>query len=223
MNMKWSFDKICLLFELGALGIVIYRRLVTGDRSLTIFVWLLLLTNVIEWGSLNKVFLIQHFKYSNNWIFNLFNPIEFGIYTSLYYSIMPGRKDRFAIVFLYFTYLVLSIINILFIQGLIFFDSYTFMFGCLLMVYCVSLYFKQIIRNPETTNIVRERFFWISVGLLFFYTGDFLLMAFFEYFKSINDFPTFAPVFHFFSNLLNILLYTCLSISFFCKLRLRVT
>jgi hypothetical protein len=205
---------ICLAFELLALVIVLYRRFIVGDKTLTMFVILLLLTNFVEWGNIYRLFTIKH---SNNWVFNFFNPVQFGIYTLVFRQAFLFVSDRRKALISYVLYLLLTIINMTLVQGLRYFDSYTFMIGCIMMVYFVYLYFRQSLRYPGEENLATKRMFWMSIGLLFFHTGEFVLMSFFEYFLQINDFASFQPVFFVFVNILNIFLYTCLSISFFCK------
>jgi hypothetical protein len=212
--MSFRFHHICLLFELLAFLIVLYRRFIVRDHTLTIFVVLLFLVNVVEWGNVFRLFKIGR---SNNWVFNFFNPIQFGIYTLVFWKTFFSLTDRRKTLFFYALYIVLTAINIIAVQKLYYFDSYTFMLGCIMVVYFVYLYFRQSLRHPAPENLASQRMFWFAIGLLFFHTGDFILMSFFEYFLHINDFKSFQPVFYVFINILNIFFYTCLSISFFCK------
>jgi hypothetical protein len=174
------------------------------------------LTNLVEWGNIFKLFIIRH---SNNWVANLFNPVEFAFYTWLYCGIIENYKLGTRIMCLFFLYLTLTVINISFFQGLLYFDSYSYIFGCCCMVYCVYLYFNQLMLNISDSNILINPIFWISTGVLFFYAGQAFLMAFFEYFLYIRDWAAFRSTFFFINNFLNILLYSCLTIAFFCRPR----
>jgi hypothetical protein len=205
---------IYLFLELTAFLMAVISYLRHRDPVSKWFVVLLLLTNLVEWGNLFRLYSIRH---SNNWIFNLFNPLEFAFYVCLFYSLYKNKEDKRKVARLYLGLLILTVLNILFLQGIRYFDSYSFMLGSLLILYCVYLFFKQLMQHVDDQNILKNRFFWVSVGLLFFYTGEFFLQAFFEYFLRINDFNSFRPTFYFFTNFLNILLYSCLSISFLCQ------
>lgn len=200
------------ILELLALFFCIkkYKKL-----SPTYFKWflpLLLLTNIVEWGNYFKLFSYHH---SNNWIYNIFNPIEFCFYGWLYYNYITNSVKRKIILYSCVVLIVAYLLNMLFIQGMVFFNSYTFLLGCLLMIYFTYLYFDQSIKSVSNTSITKTPFFWISVGVLFFYSGEFILWSFFQYFLTIKDFKGFRPLFHFFSPVLNAILYACISISFF--------
>jgi len=176
------------------------------------FLPFLLLTNIVEWGNYFKWYNYHH---TNNWIFNIFNPIEFCFYGFLYYQTLLSKSGRNNVFYCCLFILITYLVNILFIQGFLYFDSYSYLVGCLVMVYFSYLYFVEKIKSVEQINITKTPLFWISVGLLFFYSGEFILFSFFQYFLSINDFESFLPVFHFFSAILNAILYLCISISFF--------
>jgi hypothetical protein len=207
-------EYFCLYFELLALMAVLYRRFVVRDRTLTIFAILLVLTVIVEWGNALKLFTPQQ---KNHWVFNLFNPIQFGLYTIIFYRALQQVTTKKSVVIFYGVYLLLSLLNTLFMQGLKSFSTYTFMFGCIMVVCFVYLYLRQAIQNPQVESLTKQRMFWICVGLLVFHTGDFLLMAFMNYFIRVEDIPSFRPVFYGLINPLNIVQYTCLTIAFFCK------
>ncbi len=201
-------------FELIALLIVLINHHRIKNTYLWWFIPLLLLTNIIEWGSYFHIFTLHK---SNNWIYNVFTLIEFLFYSWLYYSIIPDKGSKRIIKLLATILFFTTLANQLFLQGFWHFHSYTFMLGCIVMVSYVFLFFRQMIQHVDDESLLRQPYFWVSIGVLFFYVGQFFYFAFFQYFLIKNDFGSSLPVFHFFNNLLNILLYTCLSISFFCK------
>ncbi len=203
-----------VLFEFIALLASIFNYIRTRNRIGKWFLILLVLTNCIEWGNIFNLFTIRH---SNNWLANIFNPLEFSFYTWLYLSILEKDKKKKNIRIFYVIYLLLTLINIFTLQGIVYFDSYSYITGCCLMVYCTYVYFKQILLSFSEGNILKNPFFWINTGVLIFYAGDGLLMAFFEYFLQTKNFPAFRSTFIFFNNFLNIILYSCLTIAFFYK------
>lgn len=203
-----------VIFESVAFIAAISNYFKTKKPVLKWFSLFLLLTNFIEWGNIFRLFSIKH---SNNWVANLFNPVEFAFYGWLYFSVIDNNDDRKKIKTVFTLFLFATIINISFGQGFIYFDSYSYIFGCCFLILCVYLYFRQLINSVTEIKILTNPYFWISIGVLFFYTGQAFLMAFFQYFLYIKDFESFRSVFFFFNNLLNAILYSCLSISFFCN------
>ncbi len=205
---------LSVIFELIALiiSIINYRNL--QKTILRWFIPFLIVTNIIEWGNFFKLFSINH---SNNWIFNFFIPVEFCFYGWVFFNIIIVIKAKLIIKYLGTGLIMVTILNMFFVQGLRNLNSYTYMIGSVYVILCVYYYFKQLIDNVNDFNILQNAFFWISVGLLLFYSCEFFLMAFFEYFLSIGDFKSFQPIFHFVNIFLNITMYSCFSISFFCK------
>jgi hypothetical protein len=211
-----------LLVELLALlaALNAYRKEKSSETLF--FSFFLLATNIIEWGSALKLFVYHN---SNNWIFNLFNPLEFGFYAWLYYTNINNtqskRHIRMGLCIVWVSYLV----NILFGQGFWFLDSYTYILGSVFIVYVVFLYYKNLLENLETvtTDIIRTRLFLISIGLFIFYGCETFLMAFFQYFLITKKFSVFYPAWSFLSITLNIILYSFIFISFWRKPRPRDT
>jgi len=210
-----------LWFELGALIICAVRfKELKKDKILKWFLLLLIVTNIVEWGSYFGFFTIFRSnpdKKSSNWIYNIFDPLEFGFFCYYYYCLIGSEKIKKRIIGLYALLLMLACINVSFIQGWRYLDSYTYILGCVLLIYLVVSYFKQLAQNMDENNILVMPHFWISVGILLFYSGDFFLFSFFEYFLQTHNFHAFLPAWKFFSNFLNIILYTCLSIAFLCS------
>jgi|GEM_PF-2398275 len=196
--------------------------LLFGSLRKSILKWFLLLlvvTNIVEWGNHFKLFTIVYSNgmRSNNWIINLLNIFEFVFYGLIYKAIITNKKDKKRITVFLAVLLVAILLNILFVQGMFYFDSYTFILGACYLVYCSALFFKQQIQHIDNQNIFSQSFFWISLGLLFFCSGQAILVSFFQYFLYIKNFKSFLPVWRFFNNFLNIILYASLIIAFLCS------
>lgn len=205
-----------LLFEAVALisCIINFRKLQTS--ALKLFLVLLIITNIAEWGNFYKLFIINH---SNNWVANIRNPIEFVFIGWFFIQIIENPKLKNRIKFFNWFIIISSIINFSFFQGFKYLNSYTIILGSCLCVYYIFEYFRQVIVKPAAYNLLRNSYFWISVGFLFFYTGQSILLSFFQYFLNINNFNEFRPLWRIFITLINFILYTCLSIAFFCRVK----
>ena len=209
---------ILLYFEVASLLICILNfGKLKKDRVFQWFLLLLILTNIVEWGTQIKVFTIhlKNGKTSSNFAYNIFNPLEFGFFAYYYYHIFDSPPKKALVKKIYLFLLLFAIINIFFIQGIIYLDSYTYILGCLFFSWFSVMFFKQLSRNPEDINILKSPHFWVNSGVLLFYSGEFFLFIFFEYFLKTNGFLLFYPAWNFFTNFLNIIFYTCISISFF--------
>ena len=206
--------RIYLLFESVALLACIMRFRQLHPKLLRWFLVLLLLVNAVEWGTFFRLYRINN---SNNWIFNLLNTFQFIFYACIYYHLLLQNKARKYIAASCAVLALAIVVNIAFLQGISTFNSYTFIAGCACTVYWSYFYLMQQVESMETTGFTNDPFFWISIGLMIFHAGEFFLMSFFQYFSAINEFGHFFSVFSVCSNLLNAILYTCLTIAFFCR------
>jgi len=202
------------IFELIALFscIINFKKLPT--KELKWFLFLLLLTNVVEWGNHYRLFMINH---SNNWIANIRNPIEFVFIGWFYSQIIENDKVKNLIKYLSIFLVLASLINFLFFQGFRYLNSYTIILGSCFCIYYIVSYLLEVMEKADIPKLYKEANFWISMGFLFFYSGQSILLSFFQYFLSIGNFESFIPIWRFFITLIILILYPCLSIAFFCR------
>lgn len=111
-------------------------------------------------------------------------------------------------------YLVVAIVNILFIQKIKTFHTTTYAFGCLLVVSFSIYYFLELFRIPRSGKLQYNPAFWICTGLLFFYCCGFPLYGLVNLWKSswklmVNNFTLITEI-------LNIFLYSLFTIAFIC-------
>lgn len=178
------------------------------------FLPFLLLVNSIELGNYFRLFKINN---SNNWIYNIFNPVEFCFYSCIFYQILINPKDRKMIRYAVVIVLLIVLLDMFILEGMVYLNSYSYIIICwTISIYCY-LYFRQVLRHVDDSNLLSRPFFWISTGLFLFCIGEAILFSFFQYFLVTHNFSKFRQVFLFLSNFLNAILYTCLSISFFCR------
>lgn len=171
------------------------------------------ITFVIELIGLMMVLL----KIKSIWLFNLFTPVEFVVYSLFYLTQIKLKIARTWIRWFLLIYPVVYVINILSFQHLFTaFHTNTYLLGSLFMILWSGTYFyDQIISETNlNSSLIRDPFFWISVGVLFFYSGCFII------FGAIN-YLNFADVkrsesLYMIVQLLNILMYSLFAIGFSC-------
>jgi hypothetical protein len=158
-------------------------------------------------------------KGSNHWALNFITTFEFLFYSFFIRSLLLNNRLRKISLVLISTTIILTIINIAFIQGFWNLHSYTFLLGAVVIIYLVCTYFYQLINQEmETISIITLPYFWINTGLLFFYLGQFVFFAFFQYMAYIDDY-SYLKIFRFISSFTNVILYIALSVGFLCKIK----
>jgi hypothetical protein len=152
-------------------------------------------------------------------LYNFFTMFEFGFYLFFFRALFSGQFIKKIILVIIIFYLVITPVNIFFIQGLYTFHSYTYVLGSTLVVVFSIRYFYFLFRYPDASSLTKNTFFWISTGLMFYY-----ICAIPQY--GLENFITkkigyYNKVLFFIGDLLNILLYTLFSIGFLCKINFR--
>ncbi|MVT10723.1 hypothetical protein GO493_20800 [Chitinophaga sp. ysch24] len=96
------------------------------------------------------------------------------------------------------------------------FNTYAFLIGCTLVVIATICYFYERIKYPGPQSLLKDPTFWISTGLLFYYTCSLPLNGILNF---ISNMPFYVYTTIYFINVvINIILYLLFSISFLCNL-----
>jgi hypothetical protein len=156
---------------------------------------------------------------SNILLYSVFNVFTLNFYLFVLYHIVrrPRSKKGVKYVMLFFT--LFAIGNFIFYQGLNQYHSLTYSIGSLCIVAVSAYYFLELFQYPYSVNLMREPGFWISSGLIFFFSCGF------PFFGSINIMNALPKILlnnlEILLNILNILLYTLFSIAFLCRKNIR--
>ena len=191
-------------------GFIRYSNLIRVLKTLPFF---LLLTLLAEIATPLKLI---RFHGNNAWFFNLFTTFEFLYYCFIFYSILESYSQKKILLFSGVAFFILAGVNIFFIQGFYKFHTISYRLGAVMIIVWCFLYFRQLLRSSEYIVLLRNPYFWISTGLLFFYLGFFFYFSAFDYivYKKISFNRELWIVI---SNILNILLYSCFLIALICQ------
>lgn len=171
-------------------------------------------TLFVEWGAAFEWFIING---SDHWIFNIYIVAEFCFYFFLFRKMLKNKKAKTVAFFGAILFPVVVVANCLFIKGgFNRLATYSIISGSLLIIAFACMYFYQLLQTPEKMKLFAIPFFWICTGLLFFYAGQFVIMAIFPYLAYNKD-ATFTQIFRTVVDNLNILLYCCFIIGFLCQ------
>jgi hypothetical protein len=190
------------------------------QSALKSFMTLLVPYALLNWANYLSVFNNEDLKNLTN---NLLSIYEFIFIGWVYTRLIKGGKILKRINILYWILIIVSILDVLFLQGFYQLNSYTIIIGSCISVYFIIEYFREIIQQTQNIHLLKDPFFWISIGYLFHFIGLFILVSFGEYFKYIHDYDSFLPIWHLFNNLIITILYSCLLIAFSFKLKPTIT
>ena len=187
-------------------------------KAIQVLVVFLLLTVVAESLPSFKIIKIAKIEDSNHWFYNIFTVIEFLTYTYIFSLAMKNAKMKSIMRWSIPIFLLIAVINIIFIQKFYKFHTISYRIGAVMIVVWCYLYFRQLLQSEEDIFLVGNPMFWISTGLLFFYLGFFVYMNAFDVivYKKLNY---NRDLWHGISYSLNTLLYCCFLIAILCPPR----
>ncbi|MBT1704492.1 hypothetical protein [Chryseosolibacter indicus] len=131
--------------------------------------WLVVIIEAFIW-----LFMINGVIVQNNFIYNIFTSLQYVFYYVLFYNTLVNDTYKKWIRAFIILFILLVIINFVWIQKLtvtVTFHSYTFTVGAILLIITIGLFFIEILNNEKVLYFTRYLMFWISIGLLVFYTG----------------------------------------------------
>jgi hypothetical protein len=106
------------------------------------------------------------------WFYNLLRFVTFNTLLFIYFNYLSTKKYKQCIKIFAFGYIAVSIINWLFIQNFILEKSeIPRILGSIFLICTIIFYFIELLKSEKILVFHRLLLFWISVGLLLFYTG----------------------------------------------------
>jgi hypothetical protein len=176
------------------------------------FLMLTLVVEIIGWQLSEKV-------QNNADLYNFFSLSAFTYYMSLIIEVVHSKKAKRAILMVMTLYVIISLVNILFVQKIDNFHTMTYSIGCLLIVVVSIYYFYELLQVPRSIDLKREPAFWIVAGLLFFYICTLPILGVLNYLFSIPG--VIGRSLEQIISILNVLLYSLFTIGFLCRISFR--
>ena len=154
----------------------------------------------------------------NTWLYNVSIPVEYLFYGFIIGSLCLTASFKKVIFYSTIGLGAWVLLNLFFIQGFTSLNTHSLKLGCSLMIIFSAIGFVDLFRNDEHKTLLSNPLFWICTGVLFFNTGEFLYLFFFDVFLQ-NGWDKTAHVFASINNKLIYILYTCISIAIICTKR----
>jgi hypothetical protein len=157
--------------------IYFYKYRDTPLRYLLVLLWYITLTEFTSWyvGSNqieNFLFIKKNGVLYTLWLYNLLNTISFSVFFFIYYQSIKKKRFKFWIKIFFICFILLSVINWSFIQSFIYeYSELPKIMGSILIIITVLFYFIELLESEKIIVFHRLLLFWVSIGLLLFYTG----------------------------------------------------
>lgn len=158
--------------------------------------------------------LISNKIYSDyNWlIFNVYTIIFYFYFYYLYWNYTERQQSKKIIFYGAVVFAIVSLVNASIEDLSKIPQVYTYVIGGLLLIYSIIVYLRRFFTIPRDFKIKEDILFWISTGLLVFYTG-YLPIKIIRYIYTSQGL-TPEPIIKRIHLLLILISYTCIIIGF---------
>ncbi|RYU96808.1 hypothetical protein [Emticicia agri] len=184
MNGLMVFSTVSEVSILIPVAIILLRRkyLSTELRILAAYVVVTLIRNIFGVTSDILYFIEPGRNFHTLFYYNWHSIIGFYIIAFLYFSLIHHKYWKIfiivaACIFTFFSILEIPSGSITDIRTA-FFNNYTYTASSLLVLVIVLAYFYQLLQDLKVENITKFPYFWVSVGLLFYFGGNLFVNLF---------------------------------------------
>lgn len=118
---------------------------------------------------------------NNLFIFHISTPLEYLLISLLYRDALVNKNVRRMINISIPVFFILSILFSLFIQKPVVNNSYMVLVEYVILIFLSLFYLREILLLQQVTVLHRFPMFWISVGILFYYTGNLIIEGMLNY------------------------------------------
>ena len=155
------------------------------------------------------------FSPSNLWLYNLFLIPQYLLYMALYYQVIRSALLKRILIGIGIVYTCFAVINMLFLQHIDGFDSYTLAMADGIVIFMTVSYFNQLLGEKEIVRLNGHPLVWISVGAFIFHAANLPYILALNYLIHTNI-PLAIALFYIFLAL-NCIMYSLYIIAFLCR------
>lgn len=189
--MHYSKEQMIVLFTylpvLIAAGMA-FKRYRQADRPLKLLCWMIFFALLTE--SSSRVF--WFFKVSNLFLWPIYIAVEFALLTWMYSLVLDQKWLTALRGWMLGVFTVIVLVRELGQHGQsVWIDNAGRSIESVVVILLALAYFYKVFQELKVQNLLLEPFFWVSAGLLLFFSGNFLIFIFMSfillYSKSLND------------------------------------
>jgi hypothetical protein len=132
--------------------------------------------------SVIAISLIRYAGLKNNlFVFHISTPLEYMILSMLYRDVIANKALKKSILFTIPVFIVLSILIAFFIQKWDTNNSYMIIIESVVMIFLSLFFLRETLLLQQVTVLNHFPMFWISVGILFYFTGSLVIEGMLNY------------------------------------------
>lgn len=155
---------------------------------------------------------------SNHWIYNIYTTAQTEILFFIYYRIFMKPLNKKITRLIFIIYPLLVVINLLYFQDFFRFHTYTYIIGCILILYLSFSYLQELLNAVVLIPIRKTPFFWVNTGNIIYYAGSMFYLGSLNYIVD-KELDYFGRLIEIFVYAFNSIQYVLFAIGFLCSLK----
>ncbi len=183
INFDWILIMISSLFVLFPLsiGLIRYNMLTSSLKVIFYYTIVSALVEMIAWITI-------YYHQTNHWLSNVYNIMEYA-FLSYYFTkiFVISKVNTFIKYFSTLTLLVITLLTFIDYKNLNHYNSTAYIITCLVLMTYAMIYFYELLNSLNVPKISYYSHFWISVGVLLYFSGCFFVNLFSEIVLLGND------------------------------------
>lgn len=179
---KYTLASFAVFFIVVPLILSIYRYAYLSKAFRLLFIFLCLDLIVGLW-----MLHLAANRTNNIFILNIFVPFRYILYSGMFYYNFKSEKFKRFIFPTFLVFIPFAFLDV-YTSNTDFTDMHNHLVGkysqvveSVLIIVWVLLYFYELIKFLDITNIISYPFFWVCAGLLIFYSGNIFYFPFWHY------------------------------------------
>lgn len=156
---------------------------------------------------------------ANAHLYNILEPIFTLGYLLIMREILQNSVQKSIITILVVAYFGVCVINLLFFQGFMVWNTWSIIVGSLFLTITSIMGFYELSVSKSMVSLRKTPLFWISSSFLLYFLPSMVLLSIFDFLP--NDpsiLKSYGIAFHQSQEVLNVFHYGLLSFSFLCRL-----
>ncbi|GGM73072.1 hypothetical protein GCM10010967_00610 [Dyadobacter beijingensis] len=189
--MHYSREQLIVLFTyLPVLlaAVMAFMRYRKARPPVKLLCWLIFFALFIE--SISRV--LWFFKTSNLFLWPVYIVVEFGLLLWMFSLVLEQKWLNRARIWVLVFFVCVVLIREFGQKGQsVWIDNAGRSLESAMVIFLALAYFYKVFQELKVQNLLLEPFFWVSAGLLLFFSGNFLIFVFMNfillYSKNLND------------------------------------
>lgn len=121
---------------------------------------------------------LTYFGIHNTWIYNLIILIQAPYFIWLFSNYFTSQNIDLYLRHLFWIVLIISCGNFLFVQGVHEVNNFSYLIGMSVLCVLIIKYYYSLLTSELTVSLLSLPLFWLSIGILIFFTASFPVLAY---------------------------------------------